>query len=175
MCSQPADEYTQWSNSNMTLNSTAQLLEKPLLFFIMYHARYKKNTEKPLLIVWNGFPIETSDTRPRERGIETAPTIIKREKKTKVVCTSKTDWRRTTKIVREKLKWPPRSHDRTRTVSIVPSEYWFLTYSLPGHSTVRNDISLKRFSNIKKTNLVALTVRISIFSKPMRSVHLSDR
>ena len=68
----------------MTLNSTAQLLEKPLLFFIMYHARYKKNTEKPLLIVGNGFPIETSDTRPRERGIETAPTIIKREKKPKL-------------------------------------------------------------------------------------------
>ena len=172
MCSQPADEYTQWSNSNMTLNSTAQLLEKPL--FHNVPRQIQKNSEKPLLIVGNGFPIETSDTRPRERGIETAPTIIKREKKTNVVCTSKTDWRRTTKIVREKLKWPPRSHDRTRTVSIVPSEYWFLTYSLPGHSTVRN-ISLKRFSNIKETNLVALTVRISVFSKPMRSVHISNR
>ena len=66
----------------MTLNSTAQLLEKPL--FHNVPRQIQKNTEKPLLIVGNGFPVETSDTRPRERGIETAPTIIKREKKPKL-------------------------------------------------------------------------------------------
>jgi len=73
----------------MTLNSTAQLLEKPL--FHNVPRQIQKYTEKPLLIVGNGFPIETCDTKPRERSIETAPTIIKGEKKTKVVCTSKTD------------------------------------------------------------------------------------
>ena len=111
MCSRPADEYTQMNHCN-TLHLMLQ--SNCRKNFNNVPTQIRKTT--PYLWSKKVKTYSRSKTVVRNLGEEVpldSPLHNKTQKKTEV--TSMTYWSRMATITHERRKWPPRSHDRTRT------------------------------------------------------------